>query len=83
MTIYPNPAKDEFFVKLDEGQSVGDVDIRLYNSLSSMVMDVSAKSCEKDGSLKFDTSTLPNGIYFLQVTMGNKKVETQKIVISK
>lgn len=81
--IYPNPAKDEFFVKLEGGQGADGVDIRLYNSLSSMVMDVNTKSFENDGSLKFSTSDLPNGIYFLQVTMGNKKVETIKIVVSK
>lgn len=83
VTVYPNPARDEFFVKFAELLGSDDVTVRIYNALSSMVMDVNTKNSEKDGSLKLDTSTLPNGIYFLQVMKGNKKVDTQKIVISK
>ena len=83
VTVFPNPARDEFFVKFTELQGSDDITVRLYNSLSGIVMDMNTKCCEKDGSLKLNTSTLPNGVYFLQVMKGNKKVDTQKIVISK
>lgn len=83
VTVFPNPARDEFFVKFNESIGRGDVAIRLYNSLSTMVMNVNKKSDEKDDVLKLDTSTLPNGVYFLQITKGDKKVDTKKIVVSK
>lgn len=80
--IYPNPANNELFVKLAEGQSGEDVEVRLYNSLSSMVMNVKSNNQMNGGALKFDTSSLSNGVYFLQATMGNK-VDTKKVIISK
>jgi len=80
--IYPNPAKDGFFVKLDEIEGSASVDVRLYNSLSTMVMNIKSNNQANGDIMKFDTSTLPNGVYFLQVVMGNK-VDTKKVVISK
>lgn len=80
--IYPNPANDVFHVKLADIQDKGDVDIRLYNSLSEMVMTVKSNGYEKDGVISFDTSKLTGGVYILQVAIGNK-VDSKKVVISK
>jgi len=80
--VYPNPAKNELFVNLAEMPGDDNADIRLYNSLSSMVMNLKTNKHDNGGIFKFDTSTLPDGIYLLQITLGNK-VETRKVVISK
>lgn len=83
VTVFPNPARDELFVKFPDLQGNDDVVIRLYNSLSSQVLSVNATNYEKNGMLRIDTSILPNGIYLLQTTIRNRTVDTQKIVISK
>jgi len=81
VSVYPNPAKGEFFVKLAEVQGDDCVNARLYNSFSGMVMNIKNDHV-KGGILRFDTSTLPDGVYLLQITIGNK-VDTRKVVISK
>jgi uncharacterized protein YjdB len=80
--IYPNPAENEFFVKISKASDNEYVDLSLYNSLSNMVMTIKVQHSETGGLFRFDTSALSNGVYFLRITKGNE-VDFKKIIISK
>jgi hypothetical protein len=82
VSIYPNPAKNELFVKPTEVLGDGCINARLYDSFSNMVMNIKNDYVKGSGILSIDTSMLPNGVYILQITNGNK-VCTRKVIISK
>ncbi len=77
ITIYPNPVSNSLFIKVNE----------LNEGISSFfIFDVTGKkiiseinASAKNGLYEINTSTLPVGIYFLQITQNNKKF-TKKIV---
>jgi hypothetical protein len=77
ITIYPNPFSNSLFIKVNE----------LNDGISSFfIFDVTGKkiiseinSSAKNGLYEINTSALPVGIYFLQITQNNKNI-TKKIV---
>jgi hypothetical protein len=77
ITIYPNPFSNSLFIKVNE----------LNDGISSLfIFDVTGKkiiseinSSAKNGLYEINTSALPVGIYFLQITQNNKNI-TKKIV---
>jgi hypothetical protein len=70
MTIHPNPVSDFVIVRSQAGAS-----ITLINALGDEVL----KYIAKDESVKIDLSSVATGIYFIQVSSGNRK-QSQRVV---
>ncbi|MDP2454750.1 MULTISPECIES: T9SS-dependent M36 family metallopeptidase [unclassified Kaistella] len=61
MSIYPNPAKDEFFIK-SSSNVLGKVNVQIYDAAGKLVS--SQKIASSDA---VNTQTLPNGVYIVKV----------------
>ncbi len=71
--IYPNPANNE--VKIETTDITEKTTYRLYNSLG--------QECGNgiiEGSININTSTLENGVYFIEISSTNKTT-TSKIIV--
>jgi len=77
--IYPNPAKNEIsisFLKMTPDQS----NITIYNLLGKVVLEMN--SLDANGLNIINVSNLPEGLYFVGVTIENKK-QLQKLIINR
>lgn len=81
INIYPNPAKDELFVKFSNPANEP-VLLRLYNVQSNLVMSIKSTESVAGDEFRFDTSVLTKGVYILRITKGTK-TDTKKVIISK
>ena len=79
---YPNPVNDVLSIELDS-QSVSNVqnptfDVRLYDGQGNIVRQQS----NKGGTVQFNVSSLPDGIYYLHIYDGvSSAPEIQQIVV--
>lgn len=64
--IYPNPANDKVVIEKKSSQSEGGY-LRLYNTVGILLHE----AFFKDNSIEWNTSHLPNGIYFIQYYTDN------------
>ena len=63
IVVYPNPVKDNIFVKLDnESQSVN---INLFDAFGKLAKTY---TLENNNEGIFDMSSLSSGLYFMQIT---------------
>jgi hypothetical protein len=87
--VFPNPASNILSIDLDEfiatqsqsgqlQQNALTFDIRLYDSMGALKMQQQAK----DGTVQFDISNLPNGVYYLHINDGvSGKPETFSVIV--
>lgn len=69
--IYPNPAKDKLYIKVEAGISEN-ADLMISNVLGQTVLN---SAIEKNQLLKeIDVSTLPNGVYYISYLTNNYRV---------
>ncbi len=78
--IYPNPTNNNTFINIDL-QEENNVNINVINLLGKTVYNYN-NSIFGQNKIKLETSDLPNGIYLVEINIGNEKV-TKKLVISK
>lgn len=62
ISIYPNPAKGEFFIK-STNQVLGKVNVEIYDASGKLVSSQKISSTDA-----VNTQTLPNGVYVVKVT---------------
>ncbi|MDN3605660.1 T9SS-dependent M36 family metallopeptidase [Kaistella yonginensis] len=62
MSIYPNPAKDEFFIKADKNV-LGKVNVEIYDASGKLVSKQKISSTDA-----VNTQALPNGVYVVKVS---------------
>ena len=60
-SIYPNPAKDEFFIKTATNV-LGKVNVQIYDASGKLVSSQKISSSEA-----VNTQALPNGVYIVKV----------------
>ena len=77
ISVYPNPAKDNLTVKLDN-KSTSETSISLYNIIGELVYSTTTKNSLTDVPLK----GLGEGMYFLNILTENKKY-VKKIMVKK
>lgn len=71
MSLYPNPTND--FINLSvTGSENQIVNIDIINVLGSKVMDCGGKQTLNNGVKRMDVSTLPRGVYFLNIVGDNR-----------
>jgi hypothetical protein len=74
ITIYPNPAGDEFTIHTDQYQGLH---FELFDMLSEKVMTLDLSESETQVS----RNNLQSGIYFWQITDRNNKIKTGKLIL--
>ena len=75
--IYPNPSKDVFNIK--RASTIGEsMDVEVYDVTGKLVR---SKSNIIDGDYELDMSNISKGLYFLQVSIGNKRL-VKKLVLN-
>ncbi|MCW3083300.1 MAG: hypothetical protein JWP12_666 [Bacteroidetes bacterium] len=80
LNIYPNPAQNTVHMTytLPKYENVG---IKLYDYLGKSVAIQSLSISE--GEISFNTTNLPNGVYFCSLTLDNAIISSQRVIISK
>ncbi|MBK7096289.1 MAG: choice-of-anchor J domain-containing protein [Saprospiraceae bacterium] len=79
--VFPNPAKEQFFLQFNYPfQDV--VEIGVYNILGSKIYSESINSKKPDLKHMMELKNLANGIYYLNIRIGNDHI-VKKIVIDK
>ena len=75
IAVYPNPASKQFVV---EGKNMFTSSINVYNQLGQVVF---VPSTIENNKIKFDSSNLPSGLYFVVFNDINGSTQTKKIQI--
>ena len=81
-SVFPNPTSGESFVDLTLTESAK-IDLRVFNVLGKEIGVITSEQYAA-GKHRFvyETSTLSNGLYYYQLTVGNKKY-VQKLMVTK
>jgi len=77
ISIYPNPTVEKLIVTSDE--MIFD-QIKLYNLMGEVIFSKTENHLSRN---QFDTSVLPSGMYFLELSPKNKYQKTIKTIIKK
>ena len=75
IAIYPNPASKQFVV---EGKNMFTSSINVYNKLGQPVF---VPNTIENNKIKFDSSNLPTGLYFVVFNDVNGTTQTKKVQI--
>ncbi|MDG1477766.1 MAG: Omp28-related outer membrane protein [Vicingaceae bacterium] len=81
VSIFPNPTKDVSVINFELTESTL-VEMEVVNSVGSIVNNSSQTMNSGAQKITFDGTELPNGIYFVNLTLGNKVI-TKKISLIK
>ncbi len=77
--VFPNPIKNHAIIEL--GNDVGNIDLKVHDLTGTLI---SQKNLSSSSSVFYlELSGLPNGVYFLSLSVGTGLLETKKIVINK
>lgn len=71
MNVYPNPATLTLNLNIS-GAENETASIEVYNLIGNKVLDLGGKQILTNGVRKIDITTLPRGVYFLNVIADNK-----------
>ena len=82
MSVYPNPAKVSFKIRLDE-QTEGEAMVYISNSSGIRLMQFEGVIANNGYIKELPVSSLDNGIYFITVVMKDNKSYSGKIVVLK
>jgi len=73
--VYPNPAKDQVYVSVPE--ALHNSSVTLYNNTGKRLVT----AVQRNGTVwRLNLSTLPAGVYLLQITDAGKLIRTEKII---
>ena len=80
-TPYPNPARDEAFVKVNfpSGIQTGQLDV--FNLIGKRVMSVPVQ--QPNSEVRLEVKSLNSGIYFVYLTGEGKELTSRKMIIVK
>jgi hypothetical protein len=81
LSVYPNPGKGIFNIRL-ENDLQGQVNIKVVNSLGSIVFEEKSVAMDKLLQKTLNLGGLPNGIYILSVE-GGQQIIQKKIILEK
>lgn len=79
--VFPNPASNEIYVSLKADQGATAV-IRMYNVKGQLVLEQQIGRIP-DGPFRIDLGNFRNGIYTLSLKIGQKKLQSAKVIISR
>ncbi len=80
VSIYPNPAKDNFTLELTSSQA-GEMSMTIYNINGGLIRTKNIKLTEGNNMINEDVSSLASGIYFVQIySSSNNETIVKKLV---
>jgi hypothetical protein len=78
--LFPNPAKDEFFVVLDESsENLASVEITMYSFTGQQVKQI--QSTDRLQTIAVPVNDLSQGMYLVVVTLNGEVVSQQKMAV--
>jgi hypothetical protein len=78
--IFPNPARDQAFVRFDKPVK-GKVRLDMFNNLGSLVYTENIPQTDND--IEILTDKYPNGLYIIRITTGNELLGVAKLNITR
>jgi hypothetical protein len=79
--VYPNPTNSKFTIEFFCRNS-GNLKLNLISSAGQTVkLLIDKKTSNGQKNFSFDTTNLPEGIYFLQIELDGKLLQTEKVVV--
>lgn len=78
--IYPNPANEKLYLVVTDEKKGREFQLSVVNSLGQLLIKKSERL--KDGTLEIKTESLPEGLYFLQMSSGEIEI-TKRFVVSR
>ena len=77
--LYPNPASENTYLEYTISSTIKEAKIAFFNVLGATIKEYSLnKNSQK---LTIDTRSMPNGVYFYQLTVDGQKVATKKLLV--
>lgn len=78
ISVYPNPASNDLTVEespdyLDENGKIKSFSATLYSSNNDMLL----LNNSKNGKIKFDVTSIPEGLYYLNIAIGEEIIKKQ------
>jgi hypothetical protein len=81
ITIYPNPAKDELFLRMSTNET-SNVNINVFDASGKIVYE--NQNLEVNDGLTNFTLNVKNGIYFVYIVdLTNNELKVEKLIINK
>jgi len=81
LQVYPNPSSGVFYIRLNsEAPSVTSTRLRVFDFTGAEVF--AQDGIDLKGMYKVDLSYLPKGVYLLQLTSGDNKSYSKKVLVS-
>ncbi|WP_020526092.1 immunoglobulin domain-containing protein [Cytophaga aurantiaca] len=71
VAIYPKPANDRTTLEIKD-YNTGEVSFVLYDAQGALVLNSTFQLNSDSEKITIDTSTLPQGMYFIQIYLGNE-----------
>ncbi|MGC4129963.1 MAG: T9SS-dependent M36 family metallopeptidase [Bergeyella sp.] len=76
LSVYPNPAKDEFYLKV-QGAVTGKINVEIFDASGKLV---SSQRISSDNKEAINVQSLPNGVYIVKATGIGVDTSTKLIV---
>jgi hypothetical protein len=81
--LFPNPAANSININLSLTESQA-VELKLFNSLGAQVLSsINKEGMQGENNYKLDISTLPEGIYFVQLHLDGNLTSTKRFIVTK
>ncbi|MBS1538820.1 MAG: putative Ig domain-containing protein [Bacteroidetes bacterium] len=77
--VFPNPASNRVNVRLNS--SINTLTVRVINTLGGEVLRFNAETSGSDSIVSFDTATLPNGMYSINIQGGERPISLPLTII--
>lgn len=77
--VYPNPASEYAMIDYTMASDIRDAKVIFYNVLGSKTGEHALT--KNAGKLRVDTTVMPSGLYFYQLSLEGKKVATKKMLV--
>jgi hypothetical protein len=81
ISIYPNPSNGTFIITINSQLSILNSQLRITDVMGQIISEANDKTLSNNNSIEIDLSHEPSGIYFLEITFGNKTFNRKLIKI--
>ncbi|MDB5283806.1 MAG: in-like serine protease [Bacteroidota bacterium] len=82
LTVYPNPAADELWVRL-QLPGAGNGQLAVYNYIGQKISELPLQAVNSETTQEINVSSYPSGIYFLSLSFMSAKGEKVQMMSQK
>jgi hypothetical protein len=77
VSVFPNPASNKLNFRIDKFPSKNEIKIEIFDFTGKSLIDISSNS----NQIEIGTETLPSGLYFYSLSIDEKFIKSDKILI--